>query len=338
VKVPKESKERNLADIVKIIRRARLGPDVTGRAIAIFKRLAAAEAKVHGVAKDKVHFHEVGGYDCIVDIVGAALGVDLLGLERITSSPVNLGNGTVTFSHGTFAVPAPATAELLKGAPVYQPQQETGELATPTGAAILRELVVEFGPMPAMRLAATGIGAGNVKSFGPNALRLFVGEDTSGDDHPDSERVTVIETNIDDMNPEMLGYVMEKLFAAGALDVYFTPIYMKKNRPATLLSVIGPPSLRENLTGVILTETTSLGVRYLEMNRTCLERETWRVPTRFGPIQIKVGKMAGRRRGVWPYGRTKVAPEYESCAAAARKHKVPLKVVYEEALKAGGMR
>jgi hypothetical protein len=323
-----------LPEIARIIRRARLGRVVTDRALAIFERLARAEAKVHGTTIDEVHFHEVGGYDCITDIVGTVVGLELLGVQRLFASPVNLGSGTVTFSHGTFPVPAPAVAELLKGAPVYQPATITGELTTPTGAAILHELVSEYGPLPMMQVFAVGYGAGDRIVPGYGSLRFLLGQPADRKatrrewerlPYRDN-RVIVIETNVDDMNPELLGYCMERLLAQGALDVYFTPIQMKKNRPGTLLSVIAPPEQLEELTRIVLTETSSLGVRYAEMQRICLDRETRNVRTRYGLIRMKLGLLAGKK--------VTKAPEYESCRTAALKHGVPLKRVYAAALRA----
>jgi uncharacterized protein (TIGR00299 family) protein len=223
-------------------------------------------------------------------------------------------------------VPAPAVAELLKGVPVYQPGEETGELTTPTGAVILRELVRDFAPMPEMRIDRVGYGAGSRVTGAPNALRLFLGETVGAGECASGVRVAVIETNIDDMNPELYGYAMERLYAAGALDVFLSPIQMKKNRPATLLSVIAPPDSVSALAEIVLTETTSLGVRYSEMNRICLDREVRPVRTRFGVIPVKLGKLRGKT--------VTVAPEYEACRAAARRHRVPLKTVYEHALRA----
>jgi hypothetical protein len=328
VKVRQPSGPRRLADVVRVIRRARLPKNVFERSVAVFERLAQAEAKVHGTTSGRVHFHEVGADDCLVDIVGAVLGLEMMGIEQVQASAVNLGNGRVTFSHGVFSVPAPAVAELLKGVPVYQPKRVTGELATPTGAAILRELSREFGPMPAMSITSIGYGAGTRRTAEPNILRMYVGE--TGDDglrtaNCDVPKVVVLETNIDDMNPELYGYVVERLFAAGALDVYLTPIQMKKNRPATLLSVIAQPDKTATLSEIILTETTSLGVRLHETNRICLDREIQHVRTRFGLIPVKVGRLHGRV--------VTIAPEYESCKRAALKHKVALKQVYGDALR-----
>jgi len=333
VKILKPSGPRRLADVVSVIRQARLPKRVSERSVAVFERLARAEAKVHGTLRNRVHFHEVGADDCLVDIVGAVLGLAMLGIEQVQASAVNLGNGRVTFSHGVFSVPAPAVAELLKGVPVYQPKRVTGELTTPTGAAILRELSAGFGPMPAMSILSIGYGAGSRRTQEPNILRMYVGETAdreARDASCEAPRVVKLETNIDDMNPELYGYVMERLFEAGALDVFLTPIQMKKNRPGTLLSVIAQPDKTAVLAEIILVETTSLGVRISEMNRVCLDREVRPVRTRFGRIPVKLGRLHGRV--------VTVAPEYEACRAAARKHKVPLKVVYENALRAAPSR
>lgn len=316
---------RGLREIAHLIYRSKFAAVVTDRAISIFERLARAEARVHRTSVDRIHFHEVGGYDCIIDIVGAVIGLWLMGIERLYSSPVNLGRGKVTFSHGTVAVPAPAVAELLKGVPCYQPEPETGELTTPTGAAILRELAAGYGPMPLMQLHSVGYGAGDRSLPEGNVLRLFVGETGSGLPAA-AERAVVIETNIDDMNPELLGYCLERLLSAGALDVFFTPIFMKKNRPATLLTVITEPHRLVELSRILLTETTSLGVRYYETDRICLKRTVTSVLTRFGRIRVKTGIIDDQI--------VTVAPEYESCKAVARKKNLPLRRVYEEVLRA----
>lgn len=349
VRVLRPSDPRRLADVVNVIRKARLPKRVSEKSVAVFERLARAEAKVHGTTFNRVHFHEVGADDCLVDIVGSVLGLQMLGIERVQASAVNLGNGRVTFSHGVFSVPAPAVAELLKGVPVYQPKRVTGELTTPTGAAILRELSTGFGSMPAMTIASIGNGAGTRRTQEPNILRMYAGETADGGSRRiaalaeaaesqkahsassasflrpfcDSPRVVVLETNIDDMNPELYGYVMERLFEAGALDVFLTPIQMKKNRPGTLLSVIAQPDKTAVLAETILVETTSLGVRVSEMNRICLDREVRTVRTRFGTIPVKLGKLRGRV--------VTVAPEYEACRRAALKYHVPLKQVYDAA-------
>lgn len=328
VAVPRGGKARGLKEILRLIRRSRLPRPVAERSAAVFERLAKAEAKVHGTSVDRVHFHEVGGYDCLVDIVGAALGLDLLGIGKVVASPVNLGAGVVKFSHGVLPVPAPATAELLKGVPVFAPDEEVGELTTPTGAAILREFAESFGPLPPMRISALGGGAGGRETPWPNVLRVFIGEEEGRFCLPGTERVGIVEANIDDMTPELFAHVMERLFAEGALDVYLTPIQMKKNRPAILLTAVGPVGIRDRLARVVLTETTSLGVRYSEMERSCLGREVVSVRTRYGPVAVKLGKLDGKV--------VNAAPEYESCRALARAASVPLKLVYAEALRFSG--
>jgi hypothetical protein len=323
VVVLKREGERGLREIVRLIKRTRLSRAVSERSVAIFERLARAEAKVHGTSIGHVHFHEVGGCDCIVDIVGAVVGFELLGIDRVVASPVNLGSGVVKFSHGVLPVPAPATAELLKGVPVYQPPEAVGELTTPTGAALLREFAENFGPLPPMRISAIGCGAGNLPTPWPNVLRVFIGMEEKTLGLPGTERVGIVEANIDDMNPQLFDYVLERLFAAGALDVYLTPIQMKKNRPATLLTAVGPVAIRDRLSRIILTETTTLGVRYSEMSRSCLGREMVTVPTRFGPVAVKLGKLDGKT--------VNAAPEYESARALARKTSVPLKLIFASA-------
>ncbi len=326
VAAPQGGEERGLKEILRLIRRSRFPRPVEERSAAVFERLARAEAKVHGTSIDRVHFHEVGGYDCLVDIVGAALGLAQLGIGKVVASPVNLGAGIVKFSHGVLPVPAPATAELLKGVPVFAPDEEVGELTTPTGAAILREFAESFGPLPPMRIAALGSGAGGRDTPWPNVLRVFIGEEGGRFCLPGTERVGIVEANLDDMNPQLFAYVMERLFAEGALDVYLTPIQMKKNRPATLLTAVGPVGIRDRLARVVLTETTSLGVRYAEMDRSCLGREVVSVKTRYGPVAVKLGKLDGKV--------INAAPEYESCRALARKTSVPLKLIFAEAQRA----
>jgi hypothetical protein len=324
VRAPDRDRERRLPEILRIVRRARLSAAVTRRAVLVFERLARAEGRVHGVEPADIHFHEVGGYDCIVDVVGSVLGFEMLGVQRVTASAVNLGQGRVRFSHGEFAVPAPAVAELLKGVPVYQPDEETGELTTPTGAAILTGLTAGYGPLPLMRVERVGIGAGTRReSAGSNVLRLFLGETTDPMRTEESSTVAVVEANIDDMNPELFGHVMDVLLRTGALDVFFVPVQMKKNRPGVLLTVIAPEAAVSDVCRVVLSETTSLGVRYRVMYRTCLGREVAMIRTRFGRIRVKLGRLDGRI--------VTRAPEYEDCRRAALKCRVPLKQVYEEA-------
>jgi hypothetical protein len=290
----------------------------------IFRRLAEAEAKVHGSSPEEVHFHEVGAVDAIVDIVGAAICLELLGWPKIFASPMPTFHGYAKGSHGVFPLPAPATAEILRGIP-WRKLDIEGELVTPTGAAIIREIAAEFGPLPAMTVESIGYGAGK-SDFGiPNALRVMLGEEAAG---AESRGVTVIETNIDDLNPQFYETAMERLFAAGALDVFLTPIQMKKNRPGTLLSVICDPGLADALATVILSETSTFGVRISRWERMCVDRRWEEVVTEFGVIRVKIGERDGRV--------ITASPEYEECKRAASVHGVPIRRVHQAALTAYG--
>ncbi|HEY0174027.1 MAG TPA: nickel pincer cofactor biosynthesis protein LarC [Pyrinomonadaceae bacterium] len=338
VRLTREEKHhRHLSDIEKIIGGSRLNDSVKERALRIFGRLAEAEARVHDVPVSKIHFHEVGAVDAIVDVVGACIGFELLGVERFVSSPLHVGSGTVEMAHGRFPVPPPAVAELLRGAPVYS-TDVTGELVTPTGAAIVSTVCESFGAMPLMRVEATGYGAGTreYKNF-PNVLRVIVGEaeasaaaspsalpsalpsDVSGAD----EQLLMVETNVDDTSPQVLGHVMELALARGALDCYFTPVQMKKNRPGVLVSILCRASEREALTELLFEETPTLGVRAYAVSRRALERESVTVETEFGTIAVKVARRDGRVLGA--------TPEFDECRAAALAHGVPLRVVQEAA-------
>lgn len=312
---------RSYTEIVQIIQSSELSGRVKAQAVDIFTRLGEAEAKIHGKGIDEIHFHEVGAIDAIVDIVGACICLDMLGIEKVCSSPMPTFHGTVNSSHGLLPLPAPATMELLKGAP-WRGVGVEGELVTPTGAAIVATLAESFGPMPGMAVQTIGYGSGK-SDFGiANVLRVFVGEmDQSGGEKTE---VTIIETNIDDMNPQVYDAVMERLFAAGALDVYLTPIQMKKNRPATLLSVICDPADVPKMTDVIFEETTTIGVRISEASRACLRREKVQVETQYGPIGLKVARRGGKI--------VNAQPEYDHCKAAAAKHSVPVKAVQDAAL------
>ncbi|HYN84709.1 MAG TPA: nickel pincer cofactor biosynthesis protein LarC, partial [Pyrinomonadaceae bacterium] len=302
-----EHHHRHLSDILKIIGASRLGDTVKERASNIFRRLAEAEARVHNVPVERIHFHEVGALDAIVDVVGACVGFELLGAGRFVSSALHVGSGTVLMEHGRFPVPPPAVAELLKGAPVYS-TDIAGELVTPTGAAIVSTLCESFGPLPPMRVEATGYGAGGreYENF-PNVLRLIVGE-AEGASGGEDERLLMVETNIDDLSPQTLGYLMDKAFEAGALDCFFTPVQMKKNRPGVLVSVLCRPAEREKLLALLFAETTTLGVRTHEVARRALARETVRVATEYGEIDVKAARLAGRLVGA--------KPEHEQCRAA----------------------
>ncbi|HOU12136.1 MAG TPA: nickel pincer cofactor biosynthesis protein LarC [Anaerolineae bacterium] len=385
--------ERRLADIEAIVMDSDLAPQIKERAVAIFRRMGETEANIHGTTLADVHLHELGGVDTIVDVVGALVGLDGLGIEQVVVSSVPLGRGFIRGAHGQIPLPAPATVALLKGAPVVGSPLEM-ETVTPTGAALLTSLASSFGPIPPMTLQAIGYGAGSRDLPIPNVIRLLIGESTPtpkpqaphphphdhGPEHPhdhghehdhehphqhdhghdyphthdhehphehnhphdhDHEHsvtpqspstfyrlpstipLSVLETNIDDLNPEIYGYVMEKLFEAGALDVYLSPIQMKKNRPATLLRVLCRPDDVQTMTAILFVETTTLGVREQTVARHALPRVIEHVDTPYGPVHVKVAEL--------PDGTTKRAPEYEDCRQLAAQHGVPLREVYRAA-------
>lgn len=322
-----DKSHRHYSHIRKIIEMSRLESGVKEMSLAIFKRIGEAEAKVHGVDIEKIHFHEVGAIDAIVDIVGAAIGISLLAPDRIISSPINTGSGTVECAHGVMPVPAPATAEMLIDIPSYSSEIEA-ELATPTGVAILATLADSFSPMPAMNIKNIGYGAGTKEFKGQaNLLRILVGE-TEDDTYADT--ISIIETNIDDMNPEIYEWVMGKLFDAGALDVWLTPIVMKKSRLATKISVIVEPDKEQIISDILLRETTTFGVRSYQAGRRILKRSCIEVETSFGLVRCKVGELSG--------GGKKIVPEYEDCKRIAKEKGVPLREVCEAALKGNKFR
>jgi pyridinium-3,5-bisthiocarboxylic acid mononucleotide nickel chelatase len=313
---------RGLREILSLLERSGLDPAVKDRTAGLFRRLAEAEATVHGTSPEEVHFHEVGAVDAIVDIVGGVVGLSWLKADRFVSSPLNLGTGTVTMSHGTFAVPPPATARLVQGVPVYGAGE--GELLTPTGALLVTAHASAYGPLPALRPEAAGHGAGTRDIAGrPNVLRLIVGTDEGGSS---AGRIVVLEAELDDMSPQLCGPLMDRLLAAGALDAFYTPIQMKKGRPGLLVSVLAEPARREALEEVLFTETTTLGVRRQEWDRTVLEREVVPVETPYGIVGVKVG-----RRGTRVYN---VQPEFEDCRRAADARGVAVKEVWAAALAA----
>ena len=321
------SHARNYRDIVKIIEEATFGDRVKHNAIDIFSRIADAEARVHRCEKDDVRFHEVGAVDSIVDVVGAALCLDYLNIESVSSSPLPLGSGFVDCAHGKLPVPAPATLELVKGIPVYGGTSDA-ELVTPTGAGIIASLAETFGPIPDMQIDRVGYGSGSRERQGrPNLLRVLVGKKIEATTESGHDDVVVVETNIDDMNPELYGYLMEKLFEDGALDVSYTPVLMKKNRPGTKVEVLCSPEKRAEIARCLFAETSTIGLRYHLVHRQTLRRSICRVTTCFGEIQVKCTTD--------PDGRKHYAPEYEACRKIALKNKVPLKRVYEEVAKAG---
>ncbi|MEK6335025.1 MAG: nickel pincer cofactor biosynthesis protein LarC [Acidobacteriota bacterium] len=325
VKTAPEHAHRHLADILKIIYDSNLSDPVKDRAARIFSRLAEAESRVHNQPVEKIHFHEVGALDAIIDICGAAIGFDLLGVEKFVCSPLRVGTGMAQMAHGRFPIPPPAVAELLKGKPIYAGDIE-GEFVTPTGAAIITTVCTEFGPMPAMRVAANGYGAGtrDHKQF-PNVLRLFLGETEAGEVR-DDESLLIIETNVDDMSPQLVGHVMERALELGALDCFLTPVQMKKNRPGMLISILCRPGEREKFLQVLFAETTTIGARSYEVLRRALARETVRVETQFGPIDVKIARISNQTNGA-----VNAMPEFEQCREAARKAGVAVREVQESA-------
>ena len=314
---------RSLTVIRALIESADLAESVKRTAVRAFELLGGSEAKIHNVPIDQIHFHEVGAVDAIVDIVAASAGIHHLNLGAWHSSPINVGGGMVQCAHGLFPVPAPATADLLRGFPTYSAHVEK-ELVTPTGAAILRALNPAFGPQPAMIVEQIGYGAGtrNPKDF-PNVLRLVVGE---SDVANNLETVTVLETALDDLSPQVIAYVAEQALAAGALDVMLTPVVMKKGRPGTLLTVLADPAKSDHLAQLILRETSTLGLRIRQDKRLCLERKHIPVPTEYGEIRMKIGFSGVEERNA--------APEFEDCKAAAQQHGVALKQVQAAAIAA----
>ena len=313
----------SLEQIGGYIDRSALSAAGKARARQLFERLAAAEAAIHDLPLDRVHLHEVGALDSIVDIVGVVFGMEWLGATRIVASPLNVGSGTVRCAHGVFPVPAPATARLLQGVPIYAGDVRT-ELTTPTGALLVTAYAASYGPLPPMRVEAIGYGAGD-KDFAahPNVLRMLVGEDEPGGS---LERVVVLECEIDDMNPQLFGPLMDKLQAAGALDVYYGAVQMKKNRPGTLVTVLAPPDRLDALSGVLFTDTTTIGVRHQEMARERLDRRVETLETPVGPIRFKIASRGGRV--------VNASPEFDDCARAAAERGLPIKDVQALATRA----
>ena len=333
---------RTLGDIRSIILESSLSDKTKQRSLAVFERLADAEAKVHGTTRNEIHFHEVGAVDSIVDIVAAMIGFEMLGVDRFYCSPLRVGRGVIETEHGRLPVPAPATAEVLRGVPIYAGDLN-GEFVTPTGAAIVSTLCEVFGHLSTMKINAVGYGAGarDPREL-PNALRLMLGEmdDSDGDINSTKaasmrdESVTVIETNIDDMNPQVYGFVMERAFAIGALDVFMIPAQMKKDRPGVLLTVLCKPEMTDALITMLLAQTTTLGVRYYRANRRVLERAIETVDTEYGPVRIKVARDGDRT--------LHFQPEYEDCARLALESQTPLievqaaaRAAYRSQLEAG---
>jgi len=315
---------RSLTTILGILEKSNLEQRVKRRASAIFTKLGEAEAAVHDVPLEKIHFHEVGAVDAIVDIVGACIGFEELGLKKFACSSLNVGGGTAKMAHGILPVPAPATARLLMGKPTYSNGLQK-ELVTPTGAAIVSTLCETFGPQPAMKVSAIGYGAGTVDlETQPNVLRIMVGEvsEQARDSHGGTIRV--LEANLDDMNPQIFGYLLEKALAAGALDVFGTPVQMKKSRPGTQVTILCKPEDEAKFQEMLFAETTTLGVRSHLVERRALPREFVKVSTRFGEIRIKIAREDGRVQHA--------SPEFEDCRKLAEEKNVPLREVMEQAM------
>lgn len=314
---------RHLSDIIKLISESQLNDDIKTIAKKIFTKLGEAEAKVHNVDIEKIHFHEVGAVDSILDIVGSAIGINILGIDKIFSSPLPLGQGFAKSSHGVIPIPAPATVELLRGIPA-KPTEIYAELVTPTGAAIISTLAEDFGPMPNMVIENVGYGAGT-KDFTeqPNLLRVIVG--TSKNIY-ENDTVNIIETNIDDMSPQIYDLLMDKLFSIGAFDVFLTPIIMKKNRPAIKLTVLVENTKLQEACECILSETTTMGVRIYEANRKKLGRQMTEVETEFGKVNVKLGKIGDDV--------IKIIPEYDDCKRLAQKNSVPIMKIHQAVLNA----
>jgi uncharacterized protein (TIGR00299 family) protein len=314
---------RSLKEIDALVDGSALSSAGKDRAKALFAKLGEAEAAIHGTSMDKVHLHEVGALDSIIDIAGTVHAMEAFGADRVVASPLNVGSGSIHSAHGLYPVPAPATTRLLEGVPIYAGTQEA-ELVTPTGALLITAYAEEFGVVPPMRLQRAGYGAGSRDfAHSPNVLRVLIGE---ADDASPPHRVVVIEAEIDDMNPQIFGVLIDRLLTEGALDVFYTSIQMKKNRPGTLLSIIAPPAARERLTSTVFRETTTIGVRYREMDRECLDRETVAVDTPFGRVGMKVARRNGEVMNA--------SPEFDDCARLAAERGRPVKDVQAAAMKA----
>ncbi|HYU41683.1 MAG TPA: nickel pincer cofactor biosynthesis protein LarC [Vicinamibacteria bacterium] len=320
---PDAHPHRGLSEILRLIEKSGLEAGVKERSSALFHRLGEAEASVHGIDVENVTFHEVGAVDSIVDVVGAVIGLGWLDVDRFLASPLNVGSGTVKIAHGVYPVPPPATLQLVSGVPVYG--KGRGELLTPTGALLVTAHATGYGPLPSLRPEGVGYGAGTKDTPGrPNVLRLIVGEEVAGDG--EGHRVTVIEAEMDDMSPQLFGPLLDRLLAAGALDAFYTPVQMKKGRPGVLLTVIAERERRTALEELLFAETTTLGVRWQEWDRTVLEREAVAVETEFGAIAVKIARRQGRIYNV--------QPEFDDCLARARVAGRPVKEVWAAALSA----
>lgn len=320
---PHHHAHRSLAEIGRLIDGSALSAAGKRRARELFTVLGEVEAAIHGTSLDRVHLHEVGALDSIIDIVGTVFALEHLGVERVVSSPLNVGGGSIRSAHGLYPVPAPATIRLLQGVPIYAGSQAV-ELVTPTGALLVTGYASAYGPIPPMRVERIGYGAGSRDlAETPNVLRVLVGE---SDAAPAGHRVVVMETEIDDMNPQIFGPLMDQLLAQGALDVFYTAVQMKKNRPGTLLTVVAAPEARERLTATIFRETTTIGIRHREMARECLDRETVAVDTAVGVVRVKVARRDGEVLNV--------SPEFDDCTRLAAEHGRPVKEIQALAVRA----
>ena len=328
VRVKDDATSRHYEDIKSILEKSPMSSGVKQRSLDIFERIADAEALIHGCPKEKVHFHEVGGIDALVDIVGTALCVDYLKIDSVIASPIPVGRGFVTCQHGTLPVPAPATLGILKGVPIYG-TNIPHEMVTPTGAAIIATLAGSFKEMPDMIIEEIGYGAGKRElETQPNLLRIVLGTEITNSEKElgvyQADQIVILETCIDDMNPEVFGFLMERLFEKGALDVYWIPIFMKKNRPGTMIQVLCPENYREVLMTCILSESSSLGVRYYHVKRRMLGRERITVKTVYGEIEVKrITELDGSSR---------IIPEYEICKKIALEKNLPIRMVYDTIL------
>jgi uncharacterized protein (TIGR00299 family) protein len=318
-------KERRLAEILSIVSESRLPENIKSKALAVFQRIGAVEAGIHGVDVENIHLHELGGLDTIIDVVGVLLGMEILSIDRVFASPLPLGTGYIQSAHGTIPLPAPATLALLEGVPIIG-SEINKELVTPTGAALLTCLVHEFGIIPPMRLLKTGYGAGKRDLPIPNVLRLLLGEgmEPASSNYPfQREKLICLECNIDNMNPEIYSYLSESLFNSGALDVSLIPIYMKKNRPGTLVNVLCPEEHAEKLIEILFSETTTLGARKYTVERYSVERHITQVSTPYGAVKVKFSQ---KDEASWSY-----TPEYEDCRRLALQHHVPIIKIYRAA-------
>jgi len=324
IQVGDQPPERHLKDILEVIRNSSLPTSIQNRAIRIFQKIASVEAGIHNKSVDQIHLHELGGTDTIVDVTGALLALEFLGVSHIYASPIPLGSGFIKGAHGQIPLPAPATMGLLEGLPVRSTEIKA-ELITPTGAALLAELVKDFSPPPEMKVEAVGYGAGTRDLPIPNLLRVMIGE-TTETGNQSREQLILLESNLDDLNPEIYPYVMESLFNAGALDVCLVPVQMKKNRPGTQIQVLVEVHKAEDMREILFQETSTLGIRQTQVDRYSLTRNIQEISTSFGIVRIKVAGEGTKFQ--------KASPEYEDCQKLARENDIPLQQVYQEAVKA----